>query len=76
MIVESTPWSITIDAGQYRFIARGEWTLEPKFYVYSFEQDGVQAMSPARIAAYASQLLQVAAEKGWVIDFGDLSPTR
>lgn len=76
MIAKSTHWSITIDAGRYRFTAKGEWTLEPKFYVYSFEQDGVQVTSPATIEAYASQLLQVAAEKGWVIDLGDLSPTH
>lgn len=73
MIVGSTPWSITIDTGSYVFTARGEWTLEPKFYLDHFERNGSRETSTEKIRAYARHLLRDAVERGWIIEIDDAS---
>ncbi|RYD68516.1 MAG: hypothetical protein EOP84_29925 [Verrucomicrobiaceae bacterium] len=68
MITGSTPWSITIDVGEYFFVARGEWTLEPKFYLDHFERDGVREYSLEKIREYKRYLSRETAERGWIVE--------
>lgn len=74
MIVNSTPGSITWrnDSG-HQIIFSGEWTLEPKFYLYlsvTVFWSGTHprsAVTQAELDEALKSLLLDASAKGWVI---------
>jgi hypothetical protein len=73
MIVMSTPSSITWQSSDGKLITfKGEWTLEPKFYLTLplkiAWDDTENALSAAETKEVLNDFLQAAENKGWTIE--------
>ncbi|WP_137918218.1 hypothetical protein [Hydrogenophaga sp. 2FB] len=71
MIVNSTPGALTLQANDGECIVfPGEWTLEPKFYLFkknAHKKDSKKPLDASKAIEYLKQLLFDAGEKGWNI---------